>query len=354
MGIAIQTDVPLAPLTTLALGGPARFFARAESEQAVGEALRWARGRGVPVFVLGGGSNLVVADEGFEGLVLQVALPGLRFGVAGDHVLVEAGAGKPWDVLVGEAVTRGLAGVECLAGIPGFVGATPIQNVGAYGQEVSETIRHVRVLDRRTLAASDLAPEACGFGYRDSAFKRSPDRAVVLAVTFALRPGGAPTARYPELRDALAGEPSLTEVRAAVLALRRRKSMVIDEQDENRHSAGSFFMNPIVAPEVAARIATQAVMEGLVQEAAQVPRYPAAGGQVKLAAGWLIERAGLTKGYRQGPVGISSRHALALVHHGGGRTADLLALARHVRDTVAARFGVRLVPEPVLLGASLD
>jgi UDP-N-acetylmuramate dehydrogenase len=354
VGIAIQTDVPLAPLTTLQLGGPACFFARAESEQAVGEALTWAQGRGVPVFVLGGGSNLVVADEGFEGLVLQVALPGLQFEVVGDEVLVEAGAGQPWDELVGEAVTRGLAGLECLAGIPGFVGATPIQNVGAYGQEVSETVRHVRVMDRHTLAVSDLRPEDCGFGYRDSAFKRSPDRAVVLGVTFALRPGGAPTVRYPELRDALSGEPSLTEVRATVLALRRRKSMVIDEEDENRRSAGSFFMNPIVSPEVAARIATQAVMEGLVREAAQVPCYPAAGGQMKLAAGWLIERAGLTRGYRQGPVGISSRHALALVHHGGGRTADLLVLARHVRDTVAARFGVLLVPEPVLLGATLD
>jgi UDP-N-acetylmuramate dehydrogenase len=354
VGIAIQTDVPLAPLTTLELGGPARFFARAESEQAVSEALTWAQGRGVPVFVLGGGSNLVVADEGFEGLVLQVAPPGLHFEVVGDEVLVEAGAGQPWDDLVGEAVTRGLAGVECLAGIPGFVGATPIQNVGAYGQEVSETIRHVRVMDRRTLAVSDLPPEACGFGYRDSAFKRDPDRAVVLGVTFALRPGGAPTVRYPELRDALSGEPSLTEVRATVLALRRRKSMVIEEEDQNRRSAGSFFMNPIVSPGVAARITTQAVREGLVREAAQVPCYPAAGGQMKLAAGWLIERAGLTRGYRQGPVGISSRHALALVHHGGGRTADLLALARHVRDTVAARFGVRLVPEPVLLGTTLE
>jgi len=354
VGIAIENHVPLAPLTTLELGGPARFFVRADSEAAVAEALLWAKGRGLPVFVLGGGSNLVVADAGFEGLVLQVAPPGLTFHVAGDEVLVEAGAGQPWDALVDEAVRQDLAGVECLAGIPGLVGATPIQNVGAYGQEVSQTIRRVRVLDRKSLQVGDLDPADCGFGYRDSAFKRAPDRLVVLAVTFALRPGGAPTLRYPELRAALAGEASLSVVRDTVRRLRAAKSMLLVPGDENRRSAGSFFMNPIVAPEEAERVVALAVSEGLVKEAAQVPRFPATGGQVKLAAGWLIERAGIAKGFRQGPVGISSRHALALVHHGAGTTADLLALARHVRDAVAARFGVRLVPEPVLLGAALD
>jgi UDP-N-acetylmuramate dehydrogenase len=284
--------------------------------------------------------------------VLQVAPPGLTFREEGGAVLVTAGAGQPWDALVAEAVGRGLAGVECLAGIPGFVGATPIQNVGAYGQEVSETIRQVRVMDRASLAVTELDTAACGFGYRDSQFKRTPDRQVVLAVTFALRPGGAPALRYPELRQALPGEASLAEVRSTVLGLRRRKSMVIDPSDENRRSAGSFFMNPIVAPEEAERIANLAVAEGLVADRSQVPRFPAPGG-VKLAAGWLIEKAGVAKGFRQGPVGVSSRHALALVHHGGGRTADLLALARLVRDTVAVRFGVRLVPEPMLVGASL-
>jgi UDP-N-acetylmuramate dehydrogenase len=353
LGFAVATDVPLAPLTTLELGGPARFFVRAEDEATVAEALQWAKGRGLPVFVLGGGSNLVVADAGFDGLVLQVALPGLWFRDEGGEVLVEAGAGQPWDALVGEAVGRGLAGVECLSGIPGFVGATPIQNVGAYGQEVGDSIRRVRVLDRSSLAVSELGPDDCGFGYRDSNFKRVPDRYIVLAVTFALRPGGAPTIKYPELRQALAGEPTLPEVRSTVVALRRRKSMVIDPADENRRSAGSFFMNPIVPAADADRIARQAVVEGLVTDASQVPRFPASGG-VKLAAGWLIEKAGITKGFRQGPVGISSRHALALVHHGGGKTAELLALARLVRDTVAVRFGVRLIPEPVMLGASLD
>jgi UDP-N-acetylmuramate dehydrogenase len=352
MAFAVAADVPLAPLTTLELGGSARFFARADSEAAVHEGQRWADGRGLPVFVLGGGSNLVVGDDGFDGLVLQVAPEGLTF--SDERGEVTAAAGERWDVLVARSVGRGLAGVECLSGIPGLVGATPIQNVGAYGQEVSETIRSVRVLDRRTLAVDELAPAACGFGYRDSAFKRAPDRHVVLAVTFALRPGGAPTVRYPELRQALPGSPTLAQVRSTVLELRRNKSMVLDPSDENRRSAGSFFMNPVVPAAEADRVAALAVREGIVTEASQVPRYPAGDGQVKLAAGWLIERAGLKKGQRQGPVGISSRHALALVHHGGGRTADLLALAREIRDTVAARFGVKLVPEPVLLSASLD
>jgi UDP-N-acetylmuramate dehydrogenase len=350
VALAVTTDVPLAPLTTLELGGSAGFFARAESEETMAEALRWAAARGLPVFVLGGGSNLVVADAGFPGLVLQAVPRGLDFQ---DDGRVVAAAGQPWDALVAEAVGRGLAGLECLSGIPGLVGATPIQNVGAYGQEVSETIAGVRVLDRATGDVIELPPAACAFGYRDSAFKHAPDRHLVLAVTFALRPGGAPTVRYPELQQGLAGPASLAQVRATVLALRRKKSMVLDPADENRRSAGSFFMNPIVPAAEAARVAAQAVADGLVADAAQVPRFPA-GDRVKLAAGWLIERAGIARGYRRGPVGISSRHALALVHHGGGRTADLLALAREVRDRVLDRFGVRLVPEPVFLGVTLD
>jgi UDP-N-acetylmuramate dehydrogenase len=357
VALVVAADVALAPLTTLELGGPARFFARAEDEAAVAEGLRWAAARGLPVFVLGGGSNLVVGDAGWDGLVLQVAPRGRTYAPAGGETLLTAGAGEPWDEVVAETVARDLAGLECLSGIPGLVGATPIQNVGAYGQEVSETIRRVRVLDRRTLAVADLPPEACGFGYRDSAFKRAPDRHVVLAVTFALRPGGAPAIRYAELRAALTtppAVPTLAEVRATILALRRRKSMVIDPADENRRSAGSFFMNPVVPATEADRVTDQAVREGLVADPSQVPRFPAGEGQVKLAAGWLIERAGIAKGHRRGPVGVSTRHALALVHHGAGRTADLLALAREVRAAVEGKFGIRLVPEPVLLGATLD
>jgi UDP-N-acetylmuramate dehydrogenase len=228
------------------------------------------------------------------------------------------------------------------------VGATPIQNVGAYGQEVAETIRAVRAFDRQAGRVVELAPEACGFGYRTSAFKRDPDRHVVLAVTFGLRPGGAPALRYRELAEALRSHaaPTLAEARAAVLALRRAKSMVIDPGDPNRRSAGSFFMNPVVPAAEAARIAARAAP-------AEMPQWPAGAGLVKLAAGWLIERAGIVKGLRRGAVGVSSRHALALVHHGGGTTAALLALARDVREAVRARFGVTLEAEPVLVGERL-
>jgi UDP-N-acetylmuramate dehydrogenase len=347
---------PLAPLTTLGLGGPARFFVEATDEATVLAALDWARERGLSVFVLGGGSNLVVADAGFDGLVLRVAPRGLTFTAAGDVVLVEAAAGEPWDAVVAATVARGLGGLECLSGIPGLAGATPIQNVGAYGQEVAETVSTVRILDRADGAVTNLFAARCSFAYRDSAFKRAPERHVVLSVTFALRPAGPPVLRYPELKQALAGvsRPSLDDVRAAVLALRRRKSMVIDPADPNCRSVGSFFTNPIVPAAEADRVVDRALAAGVMARGEEVPRFPASEGAVKLSAGWLIERSGLAKGLRRGPVGISSRHALALVHHGGGTTAQLLALAREVRDTVEARFGVRLVPEPMLLGTTLD
>jgi len=240
--------------------------------------------------------------------------------------------------------------------IPGLAGATPIQNVGAYGQDVAETIRAVRAVDRRDGALVELPPAACAFGYRDSAFRREPGRYVVLGVTFGLRPGGSPTLRYPELAAALARDarPTLAATRDAVLALRRRKSMVIDDDDPNRRSVGSFFTNPIVAVDVAERLAARAVSDGVVATPADVPRWPAGPGRVKLSAGWLIERAGVAKGFRRGAVGVSTRHALALVHHGGGTTDALVALARQVRDAVAARFGVTLVPEPSFVGETWD
>jgi UDP-N-acetylmuramate dehydrogenase len=309
------------------------------------DALRWASTRALPVLVVGGGSNLVIGDGGFDGLVVRMATRGQAFsapGAAGE-VLATAAAGEPWDAFVAEAVARGLAGLECLSGIPGLAGATPIQNVGAYGQEVGETIRSVRAVERATGAIVELSPADCAFAYRDSAFRRAPERYVVLGVTFALRPGGAPTLRYRELADALAGSTAtLADARATVLALRARKSMVIDPADPNRRSAGSFFTNPIV---------DAAVADALGPEA---PRWPAGPGRVKLSAGWLIEHAGISKGTRRGAVGVSSRHALALVHHGGGTTADLIALAREVRAAVLARFGVTLSPEPIFVGASLD
>jgi UDP-N-acetylmuramate dehydrogenase len=352
VSLLIRDDVPLAPLTTLELGGRARHFVEAPDEGAVLEALRWAAARGVPAFILGGGSNVVVADRGFDGLVVRVTARGRAFATVGDETRVTAAAGEPWDALVADTVARGLAGLECLSGIPGLVGATPVQNVGAYGQEVAETIRAVRVLDRRDGSITALSPDACAFAYRDSTFRRAPDRWVVLAVTFGLRAGGAPTLRYRELADALAGDaaPTLAATRATVIALRRRKSMVIDAADPNRRSAGSFFTNPIVDADVAERLAARAVADSLVATVADVPRWPAGPGRVKLSAGWLIERAGVVKGLRAGAVGVSTRHALALVHHGGGTTDALLALARRVRDAVVARFGVTLAPEPIFVG----
>jgi UDP-N-acetylmuramate dehydrogenase len=354
--LAVAENVPLAPLTTLQLGGPARFFAQAPDEGALAEALDFADRRGLPVFVLGGGSNLVVADAGFPGLVVQMTGRGVTFRPDGDRVLCEVAAGEPWDGVVAQAVARGLAGLECLSGIPGSTGATPIQNVGAYGQEVADTVTRVRALDRPSRALVDLSAADCGFSYRDSAFKHAPGRHLVLGVCFALRPGGAPTVRYAELSRALAGAtaPDLAAVRATVLALRRGKSMVIDPGDPNRRSVGSFFTNPIVPAATADQLAARAVELGLIAAPAELPRFPAPAGQVKLAAAWLIERAGFRKGLLRGPVGLSSAHALALVHHGGGQTADLLALAREIREGVQQRFGIWLVPEPVVLGSRPD
>jgi UDP-N-acetylmuramate dehydrogenase len=348
----IVPSVPLAPLTTFGLGGPAQLFAELSDTADVAAVLGWAKARNLPVFILGGGSNLVVADEGFPGLVLHVRTRGLHWTQSHGEVRVEAQAGEAWDDVVAAAVGRDAAGIECLSGIPGTIGAAPVQNIGAYGQEVAETIRGVRVLDRDTLGTRNLDPGDCGFGYRTSLFKREPGRFVILGVTFGLVQGGRPALRYAELAAAFSGHanPSLADVRQTVLALRRKKSMVLDQADPNRHSAGSFFTNPVVSADLAAEIAHRAVAAGFVQKPEEMPKFPLADGQVKLAAGWLIERAGLSKGFRMGPVGISSRHALALVHHGGGTTADLLRLALHVRTTVFDRFGIALSPEPVFLG----
>jgi UDP-N-acetylmuramate dehydrogenase len=356
---SVAQHVPLAPLTTLGLGGRARYLIDASDETEVAAAVAWAGECGLPLVALGDGSNVVVADAGFEGVVLRMGLRGRNVTPDGDRVLIEAAAGEPWDALVSEAVAHGWAGVECLAGIPGRVGATPIQNVGAYGQEVAETIHAVRVFDRRAARVVELSAQACGFGYRDSRFKREPDAYVVLAVTYALRPAGAPTLRYPELAAAIASgvsgrAPTIADVATVVRRLRARKSMVLDAVDPNRRSVGSFFTNPVVTAAEAEAVVGRAVAAGHARAAADVPRFPAPGGRVKLSAGWLIEAAGFAKGTRRGAVGVSSNHALALVHHGGGTTAELVALAREIRAAVASRFGVALVPEPVALGMTWD
>lgn len=352
MTIDIRQLVPLAPRTTLGLGGTARYLAEVGDAAGLLEAMRWAKERDIPVFILGGGFNLVVADEGFPGLVLHMRSRGLAWQPVAGEVRVEVWAGEAWDDVVAEAVGRDAAGIECLSGIPGTAGAAPVQNIGAYGQEVAEVIRRVRVLDCRSLEIRDVDAGQCAFSYRDSIFKREPESFVILSVTFGLASGGAGVIRYGELASAFAGtaRPTLAEIRDTVLALRRKKSMVLDEAEPNRRSAGSFFTNPIVSAQTADRVALRAVAAGLVDTPEGMPRFPLVDGRVKLAAGWLIERAGVAKGFRMGAVGISSRHALALVHHGGGTTADLVRLALHVRAAVKDRFDIALVPEPVFLG----
>lgn len=350
----LRENVALAPLTTFELGGPARFFVEATTDDDVARALAWAHARGLPVLCLGGGSNVVIADAGFDGLVVRIATRGLAIRERDEAVEIDVAAGEPWDDVVAIAVARGLAGIECLSGIPGLTGAVPIQNVGAYGQEVAETLMRVRALDRAMLAPRTFTNAECAFGYRDGHFKRNPDAAVVLGVTFRLHARRPDPPRYKELAEALPPDANVGIVRDTVIELRRRKSMVHDRADPNHRSAGSFFTNPVVPDAQADHIVAQALREGLVTTASQVPRFPAGSATSKLSAAWLIERAGFPRGTRRGPVGLSSSHALALVHHGGGSSADLLALAHNIRLAVARRFGVTLTPEPVIVGASLQ
>jgi UDP-N-acetylmuramate dehydrogenase len=343
--LAIRERVPLAPHCTLGVGGPARLFVDAHDEATVLAADAWAREHAVELRVLGGGSNLVVADAGVDGLVLHVNLRGVQTQARGEAIELTAAAGEPWDALVARTVQAGWAGLECLSGIPGLVGATPIQNVGAYGQEVSDTLTAVRALDRASGRVVSLDRAACGFTYRDSVFKSAePGRFIVLGVTYRLRPGGPPSVRYAELERALDARglraPSLTDVRESVLAIRRSKSMVLEPGDANRRSCGSFFTNPVVSAAESARVAA-------VTGEAGMPRWPQPDGGVKLSAAWLIEHAGFRRGHREGPVGLSSRHALAVVAHDGARAADVVAFAGRLQRAVQDRFGVRLVPEPV-------
>ncbi|HZB89763.1 MAG TPA: UDP-N-acetylmuramate dehydrogenase [Terracidiphilus sp.] len=344
----IEENKALAPLTTLGIGGPARWFARAASERDVAEAVQWARVQRVPLFILGGGSNLLVADHGFEGLVLQVALEGIARTQDGGAPLYQVAAGEPWDRFVQRAVDDDCAGIECLAGIPGTVGGTPVQNVGAYGQEVASTIACVRAFDCSIENFVEFSNAECGFGYRRSRFNTTDrDRFIVTRVDYRLTSGGAPTLRYAELQRMFAGapQPRLTEVAEAVRRIRETKGMLLVEGDANCRSAGSFFKNPVVTEEQAGRIAVVASQAP--------PRFPAGSevaSGVKIPAAWLIEQAGFAKGYARGTAAISSRHTLALINRGGATAAEIVALADEVRDAVELRFGIRLEREPVLLG----
>jgi UDP-N-acetylmuramate dehydrogenase len=347
--MTVLENVPLAPLTTLKVGGPARYFTEPKSASEVSEAVNFARSRDLPLFVLGGGSNLVISDAGWPGLVLRLAISGIEQREENGKTLFEVGAGEEWDRLVARAVARNCAGVECLSGIPGSVGGTPVQNVGAYGQEVSETIKSVLVFDLKDGQVRDLCAEACGFQYRTSIFNTSErGRFIILRVTYGLTPGGKPRIEYADLKRHFAGfqnAPSLAGTREAVRRIRATKAMLITPGDEDCRSAGSFFKNPVLAVEQFDELTRRAVAKGL-----QIPSYPALDAQKKVSAAWLVEHSGFSKGYSSGRVGVSRKHALAIVNRGDATAADILGLKDHIQQRVEELWGIQLEPEPVFVG----
>ncbi len=341
----IRENIPLAPLTTLGVGGPARFFLEAATEDDVIRGLDFAAPRQMPVFILGGGSNILVSDAGFDGLVIHIAIKGIQSESAADGgMILNAGSGENWDALVEYAVANGFAGIECLSGIPGNVGGTPVQNVGAYGQEVSETIVAVRCYDRSAGAITELPAQDCGFAYRKSIFNTTEkDRYVVLAARYLLRAGGQPKVVYKDLIEYFGDvQPTLRDVREAVLKIRKSKSMVLDPADPNSRSAGSFFKNPVIP------VATLAKM--FARSDQPIPNFRAEPGFVKVPAAWLIEQAGFAKGYRHGNAGVSSNHSLAIINFGAASAAEIVELSDLIRRRVKLEFDIELQPEPVFVG----
>jgi UDP-N-acetylmuramate dehydrogenase len=349
----LTENIPLAPMTTLGIGGPARYFADAASPDALTAGVEWVRSRNIPLFVLGGGSNVVIADTGFPGLVLRVSIRGVETRFDADEVIITAGAGEEWDPLVARCVAEDWAGFECLSGIPGRVGATPIQNVGAYGQDTSETLSSVEVFDLANEKLVNLSAIDCEFGYRTSRFKtRDRGRFVITRVVYRLAIGDKPAVRYPELQRYLAdrglNQPTLSDVREAVLTLRRRKAMVIDPNDIDSRSVGSFFVNPTVSRDEFERMKRQLATLGVESEG--MPTFPATDGRVKLSAAWLIERAGIERGYTHGDVGTSTKHALAIINRGGGTARAVVELKELIQNRVREKFSIELTPEPVFVG----
>lgn len=341
----LQENIPLAPLTTFRVGGPARYFVNAETENDVQEAVAYASEHHLPLFVLGGGSNLVISDAGWPGLALKVAIDGVHSSAAGTARYFLTGAGADWDRFVAQTIRENCAGVECLSGIPGTVGGTPVQNVGAYGQEVANTISYVHVLEVSSGKIMELSNAECRFRYRSSIFNTTErGRFIVLQVMFHLQPDGEPKVEYADLRKhfASSAEPSLQQVREAVRQIRQSKAMLIVEGDEDCRSAGSFFKNPMVPAAEADRI------EALAHK--PVPRYPGQDRLVKLSAAWLVEQAGFHKGYGIGPAGISRKHALAIVNRGGATARDIIALKDEIQQKVTDTWGIHLEPEPVFVG----
>ncbi len=345
----IQENVPLAPLTTLKVGGPAQYLIEAKTIPEVREAIEFADSRSLPMFVLGGGSNLVVSDAGWSGVVLKIAIDGIEARHQNGKTIFEVGAGVEWDKFVVTAVSRNCSGVECLSGIPGSVGGAPVQNVGAYGQEVAETIQSVTALDIHNRKLCELNNKDCGFHYRTSIFNTSErGRYIILKVKYALIPGGQPHLQYADLKNHFAGwneVPTLADVREAVRKIRASKGMLITEGDPDCRSAGSFFKNPVLSAESFDQLTKRAAEKNL-----QIPSYPALESQRKVSAAWLVEHSGFSKGFVSGNVGISRKHALAIVNRGEATAADVLALKKHIQDRVEDIWNIRLEPEPVFIG----
>ena len=345
----IQKDVPLAPLTTLKVGGLAQYFVEAKTIAEVNEAVGFVRSKDLPLFVLGGGSNLVIADAGWSGLVLKIAIPGMAEHEENGRIRYEVGAGEEWDGFVARAVARNCAGIECLSGIPGSVGGTPVQNVGAYGQEVADTIESARVLDLREGQERELSKADCGFKYRTSIFNTSErGRYIILQVSYALKLGGAAHIAYADLKKHFFGwteAPTLADTREAVRRIRASKGMLITPGDEDCRSAGSFFKNPVLSADEYKDLTKRASAKNL-----QVPSYPALDAQRKVSAAWLVEHSGFNRGYSGGRVGISRKHALAIVNRDGATAADALALKDHIQQRVQDIWGIHLEPEPVFVG----
>jgi len=347
--IEIQENVSLAPLTTLGVGGKARYFISATSLPIVEQAIKFAQAREIPLFVLGGGSNLVISDRGWNGLVLQVGIEGREEREHDGKMLFDVGAGVDWDDFVGGCVSENLAGVECLSGIPGSVGGTPVQNVGAYGQEVSETIASVLAFDLAENRVRGLQASECGFEYRRSIFNSSQHgRYIILRVSYLLVPGDKPALHYADLQKYFAehgSSPSLSEVRNAVRKIRANKGMLLTPGDPDSHSAGSFFKNPVVSSTELDELKRKASARNLL-----IPSYPALAEQRKISAAWLVENSGFAKGYVKRNAGISSKHALAIVNRGGATAAEIVALKDEIQARVQEMWGVRLEVEPVFVG----
>lgn len=346
---SLRDQVPLGPLTTLRVGGRADLFADVTAANQVRELVAYSKAHNLPVLVLGGGSNLVVADAGWRGLVLRINIKGITQYSEDRRVIYEAGAGEDWDGFVAQTVAANYGGLECMSGIPGTVGGTPVQNVGAYGQEVSDSIVRVTVFDRHSEQIRDLTREECGFGYRTSIFNTTQrDRYIVLRVAYALEHGAAPKIEYADLKRHFAGKegtPSLLEVRDTVRQIRLSKGMLLVEGDPDARSAGSFFKNPIVELQRFLQLDADMQARGL-----QMPNYPAGDGHRKLSAAWLVEKAGFHKGYVHGNVGISSKHTLAIVNRGGAKASEVASFMNVIRETVAVRFSITLDTEPVFVG----